>query len=109
MTTNNAGSAAKADMKALLKAASEGSDGASLTFNGTEYTIAKATPATTSPVAPLIPGGITYQATVSKDVVLSETKAAAATSSITFNSGVLSKTIGFTAGESSDAAEVLCG
>lgn len=66
MTTNNAGSAAKADMKALLKAASEGSDGASLTFNGTEYTIAKATPATTTPVAPLIPGGITYQATVSK-------------------------------------------
>ncbi|MDA6111758.1 FliC/FljB family flagellin [Escherichia coli] len=105
LTTNNAGSAAKADMKALLKAASEGSDGASLTFNGTEYTIAKATPATTSPVAPLIPGGITYQATVSKDVVLSETKAAAATSSITFNSGVLSKTIGFTAGESSDAAK----
>ncbi|EOR9480187.1 flagellin, partial [Escherichia coli] len=42
---------------------------------------------------------------VSKDVVLSETKAAAATSSITFNSGVLSKTIGFTAGESSDAAK----
>lgn len=41
LTTNNAGSAAKADMKALLKAASEGSDGASLTFNGTEYTIAK--------------------------------------------------------------------
>lgn len=105
LTTNNAGSAAKADMKALLKAASEGSDGASLTFNGTEYTIAKATPATTTPVAPLIPGGITYQATVSKDVVLSETKAAAATSSITFNSGVLSKTIGFTAGESSDAAK----
>ncbi|HGE5652714.1 TPA: flagellin FliC, partial [Escherichia coli] len=34
LTTNNAGSAAKADMKALLKAASEGSDGASLTFNG---------------------------------------------------------------------------
>ncbi|HHW3544383.1 TPA: flagellin [Escherichia coli] len=105
LTTNNAGSAAKADMKALLKAASEGSDGASLTFNGTEYTIAKATPATTTPVATLIPGGITYQATVSKDVVLSETKAAAATSSITFNSGVLSKTIGFTAGESSDAAK----
>lgn len=42
---------------------------------------------------------------MSKDVVLSETKAAAATSSITFNSGVLSKTIGFTAGESSDAAK----
>ena len=39
---------------------------------------------------------------MSKDVVLSETKAAAATSSITFNSGVLSKTIGFTAGESSE-------
>ncbi|WP_293793293.1 FliC/FljB family flagellin [uncultured Pantoea sp.] len=100
LSTNNAGSATKADMKALLKAASEGADGATLNFNGTKYTIDAASTGT-----PSVPGAVSYTASVSKDVVLSATKATAATSTITFNSGVLSKDIGFTEGKSSDAAK----
>lgn len=104
LTTNNATGTVAADMKSVMKAASQNVDGATLNFKGTEYTIAAGTPAGANPVTdPAVNGAITYKASVSSDVVLSETKATAATSSITYTSGALSKTIGFTAGDSSDA------
>ncbi|MEZ3498969.1 FliC/FljB family flagellin [Pantoea sp. KPR_PJ] len=95
LTTNNATGTTAADMTSLLKIASENADGASLSFKGTDYTVAAGgTPAAS--------GIVSYKATVSSDVVVAATKSA--TSSITMNSGVMNKTLAFDAtGKSSDA------
>ncbi|EMP9546760.1 flagellin FliC [Enterobacter hormaechei] len=94
LTTNNAGGAADATMKALLKTASENTDGATLNFKGTEYTVAPGVDATNT-------GVVSYKATVSSDVVLAETKANA--TNISMNSGVLTKNLAFDAtGASTD-------
>ena len=93
LTTNNAGGATPASMKSVLKAASENADGATLNFKGTEYTVAAGGTAANSSV-------VSYKATVSSDVVLAETKAAATT--VTMNSGVLTKGLSFDATGASD-------
>ncbi|HID8741758.1 TPA: FliC/FljB family flagellin [Enterobacter mori] len=98
LTTNNAGGAAAATMTSVLKAASENTDGATLNFKGTEYTVAAGgTPAAS--------GAVTYKAAVSTDIVLAETKAN--TTTVNMNSGVLSKALTFDAtGASNDATYV---
>lgn len=91
ISTNNATGSVAATMKSVFTKASEGADGATLSFKGTEYKIAAGTPTNS--------GVVTYKATESKDVVLSAAKAGA-TSSVIFNSGALSKTVNFATGES---------
>ncbi|WP_133623876.1 FliC/FljB family flagellin [Erwinia sp. LJJL01] len=87
LTTNNGGTGTvAATMTSLLKLASENADGATLSFKGTDYTVATGGTAAAQ-------ADITYSATVSSDVVLSESKAAAST--ITYNSGVLTKDVTF--------------
>ncbi|MFY2736395.1 FliC/FljB family flagellin [Pseudocitrobacter faecalis] len=98
LTTNNAGGAKDADMAAVLKAASENADGATLNFKGTEYTVASGGSTAT-------PAAVSYKASVSTDVVLAATKAN--TTSITMNSGVLTKDLTFDAtGKSNDSTYV---
>jgi len=94
LSTNNATGSVAADMKSVFQAASDGVDGATLNFKGTDYKIAGGGAAATS-------GVVTYKASVSKDVVLSDAKAAA-TSTITFNSGALSKAVTFATGTSAN-------
>ncbi|WP_336796094.1 FliC/FljB family flagellin [Erwinia aphidicola] len=87
LTTNNGGTGTvPATMTSLLKLASENADGAKLSFKGTDYTVATGGTAAAQ-------ADITYSATVSSDVVLSESKAAAST--VTYNSGVLTKAVAF--------------
>ncbi|WP_311791006.1 MULTISPECIES: FliC/FljB family flagellin [Pantoea] len=94
LTTNNATGTTAATMTSLLKIASENTDGASLNFKGTDYTVAAGGTATTSSI-------VSYKASVSPDVVLAATKSA--TSTITMNSGVLTQSMAFDAtGKSSD-------
>ncbi|MBS6035788.1 MAG: FliC/FljB family flagellin [Pantoea sp.] len=94
LTTNNATGTTAATMTSLVEIASENADGASMSFKGTDYTIAAGGAAAT-------PAAVTYKASVSSDVVLSATKSAA--SDIKMNSGVLSETLSFDAtGKSAD-------
>ena len=94
LTTNNATGTTAATMTSLLQIASENTDGAALSFKGTDYTVAAGGTNTAA-------AAVTYKASVSSDVVLSATKSAA--SSIKMNSGVLTQTLGFdTTGKSSD-------
>ncbi|MBT1883678.1 FliC/FljB family flagellin [Enterobacter mori] len=87
LTTNNSGATTvAATMTSLLKLASENATGATLNFKGTEYTVATGGSAAT-------PAAIQYKDTVSADVVLTATKSA--TSTITMNSGVLTKALNF--------------
>lgn len=96
LTTNNS-NATKADMATFVdKATSAASDGGKLSFKGKEYTLSTGT------TGPAVAGNISYKDTVSKEVVLNASKAAAATTDITYNSGVLSNTISFTGGESAN-------
>ncbi|MET3066348.1 FliC/FljB family flagellin [Atlantibacter hermannii] len=109
LTTNDAGAKTKAaTMTSVFKAASEATTGATLTFKGTEYTIApgvKDNPATTGAGNDETAYGVvSYKASVSKEVVLNETKAAATASTIKFNSGVMNKSIEFTAGKDANEA-----
>lgn len=92
LSTNNATGSVAANMKSVFEKASDGVDGATLNFKGTDYKITGGSAAATS-------GVVTYKASVSKDVVLSDAKAAAA-SSVTFNSGSLSKKVDFATGTS---------
>ena len=89
LTTNSAGATTvPASMTSLMKLATENATGATLNFKGTEYTVAAGGSAGT-------PAVVSYKATVSSDVVLSATKAAAST--ITMNSGVLNQNLAFDA------------
>lgn len=99
LTTNNSGGASTvaATMTSLMKLATENTTGATLNFKGTEYSVATGGSTTT-------PAVVSYKASVSSDVVLSATKAAAST--ITMNSGALSNTISFGATGTSAATYV---
>ncbi|MCS2150122.1 FliC/FljB family flagellin [Scandinavium manionii] len=98
LTTNNATGTVAANMTSVLKAASENADGATLSFKGTDYTVAVGGSTTT-------PASVSYKAAVSTDVVLAETKANA--TAINMNSGVLSKSLDFdNTGKSNDATYV---
>ena len=89
LTTNNAGNPPLASMSSLFSKADTTLSASTISFGGTDY---KFTNSATS--------GVKYNTTASSDEVLAATKVAAQTSSITYNSGLMTASATFTAGTS---------
>ncbi|QGU15872.1 FliC/FljB family flagellin [Leclercia sp. 119287] len=106
LTTNAAGAGTIAATTAdLVKVGSSFSgSGGTLSFNGTDYGIAKGTDPSNTPTnfTDDVSGNITYKATVSKDVVLAETASAGTATTVGMKSGVMSSSLAFTDGTSTD-------
>ncbi|MBY4951503.1 MULTISPECIES: FliC/FljB family flagellin [Pantoea] len=105
LTTNAAGAdtvpATTSDLVDI--ASSAAGAGGTLSFKGTDYTISSGSDAgTPGDTSDDVAGNITYKATVSKDVVLAETTATGTTTSMAMKSGVMSSTLAFTDGASTD-------
>ncbi|MEB7712991.1 FliC/FljB family flagellin [Kluyvera cryocrescens] len=104
LTTNAAGMTAQATTENLVASASSAlGAGGSLTFGDTTYTIGKGTVGSdpddrTKDTL----GTISYSKSVSKDVVLADTKAAGSTTVVDFNSGIMNSKVTFSAGTSTD-------
>lgn len=103
LSTNAANSTAATMSDLVNNAASANGVGGTLNFNGTEYTVGAGN-AGTDPddAADDVAGTISYSKSVSKDVVLDATKATGTTTTMTMNSGVMSSSLSFTDGASTD-------
>lgn len=104
LTTNAAGMTTQATTTDLVTAAaSAAGKGGSLTFGDTTYKIGQGTagvkPDDTSDD---VLGTISYSKSVSKDVVLADTKATGNTTTVDFNSGIMTSKVSFDAGTSTD-------
>ena len=104
LTTNAAGMTTQATTTDLVTAAaSAAGKGGSLTFGDTTYKIGQGTagvkPDDTSDD---VLGTISYSKSVSNDVVLADTKATGNTTTVDFNSGIMTSKVSFDAGTSTD-------
>ncbi|MEG1209828.1 MAG: FliC/FljB family flagellin [Leclercia sp.] len=106
LTTNAAGAGTiPATTEDLVKVGSSFSgSGGTLTFNGTDYTIAKGTDPSSTPTdfSDDVAGDITYKAAVSKDVVLAETTSTGTATTVAMKSGVMTSSLTFADGTSTD-------
>ncbi|WP_368894386.1 FliC/FljB family flagellin [Kluyvera ascorbata] len=105
LTTNAAGMTAQATTKDLVSAASSAvGQGGSLTFGDTTYTIGAGTADGANPDDRTKDtlGTISYSKSVSKDVVLADTKATGSTTTVDFNSGIMKSQVSFDAGTSTN-------
>lgn len=104
LTTNAAGMTTQATTTALVTvAASAAGKGGSLTFGDTTYKIGQGTTGTDADdAADDVLGTISYSKSVSKDVVLADTKATGNTTTVDFNSGIMTSRVNFDAGTSKD-------
>lgn len=104
LTTNAAGMTTQATTTDLVTAAaSAAGKGGSLTFGDTTYKIGQGTAAgDPDDASDDVLGTISYSKSVSKDVVLADTKATGNTTTVDFNSGIMTSKVSFDAGTSTD-------